>query len=87
LPGESESACEILKAILTRCTKSQLDATDSMGRTALHLSAIKRLPCITRILVEEKRTNVLITDDIVRTALHYAAEDGTFKNHFWHSLR
>lgn len=68
-----------MKALLSKCNKKQINETDEAGRTALHIAAIQRLPFITVALVDHEDTDVQKRDAKRRTALHYAAENGTWE--------
>jgi len=78
ITDETPAACEIALTVSKKCTESELNHPDSSKRTALHLACIERLPEVVKILVEDERTEVMRVDERKRTALHYAAENGTY---------
>lgn len=69
-----------MKLIVSACTQLQLNKRDEDGRTLLHFAAMERLPEITEILVADDRVDIAKVDKSQRTALHYAAENGAYKN-------
>ncbi len=75
-PGENEKSVQVVKALLSKCTKKQINEADEGGRTALHIAAIQRLPMITLALVANEETDLQKRDGKRRTALHYATENG-----------
>ncbi|XP_035708444.1 uncharacterized protein LOC110863372 isoform X2 [Folsomia candida] len=74
----SKISCEIMKLIVSACTQLQLNKRDEDGRTLLHFAAMERLPEITEILVADDRVDIAKVDKSQRTALHYAAENGSY---------
>lgn len=75
--GENEKSVAVVKALLSKCNKKQINEADEGGRTALHIAAIQRLPMITLALIANEDTDVQKRDGKRRTALHYATENGT----------
>jgi len=59
-----------------------LNQTNEIGFTALHLACIYGCPTIVKLLVADKRVDIMKEDKQGRTALFYAALNGTFRLSF-----
>lgn len=49
---------------------------DQFKRSAIHILAISEFPLLIKILVSRAHTDIALKDELGRTAIHYAANNG-----------